>query len=55
LTWYYLVTIAIPLANGAAGDGSVFLQHAFVVVVVPLVVVATVCMLREIWRAVRLR
>jgi hypothetical protein len=36
LAWYYAVTLALPLANGAAQAGGVFAEHALVVLVVPL-------------------
>ena len=36
---YYAVTIALPLANGAAQSGAAFADHALVVLVVPPLVV----------------
>jgi hypothetical protein len=39
LAWYYGVTLALPLANGAAQSGAVFTEHALVVLVVPPLVV----------------
>lgn len=43
LAWYYAVTLAIPLANGAVEAGMVFVWHALLVLVVPplLIVVAS--------------
>jgi hypothetical protein len=55
LTWYYGVTLAVPLANGALRTGDAFLEHAVVVLVAPLVLVATACMVCELWRVLRLR
>jgi hypothetical protein len=40
LTAYYAVTLGLPLANGAAASGARFVDHAFVVIVVPLLMVA---------------
>ena len=42
LTAYYAVTLALPLANGAARSGT-FLRHALVVLVIPLIGVALGC------------
>ncbi len=39
LTAYYAVTLGLPLANGAAGSGAPFLEHAVVVLVVPPVLI----------------
>jgi len=39
LTWYYVVTLAIPIANGAAQAGAVFVRHALVVIVAPPVLI----------------
>lgn len=38
LAAYYAVTLAVPLANGAARSGA-FVQHALAVLVVPLVAI----------------
>jgi hypothetical protein len=43
LAAYYAVTVAIPLATGAAHSGARFVQHTLVVLAVPLVSVALVC------------
>jgi hypothetical protein len=37
---YYTVTIALPVANGAAEAGSAFLSHALVVLVLPPILIA---------------
>jgi hypothetical protein len=36
LASYYVVTLALPLANGAARSDTAFVKHALVVLVVPL-------------------
>jgi hypothetical protein len=46
LTAYYAVTLAIPLANGAAQSGAVFITHALVVLVIPPVVILLACAAR---------
>ena len=35
LASYYAVTLAVPLANGAARSGDAFVEHALVVLIVP--------------------
>jgi hypothetical protein len=40
LAAYYAVTLALPIANGAARSGTTFLKHALVVLLVPLLPVA---------------
>jgi hypothetical protein len=42
LAAYYAVTLAVPLANGAAQSGA-FVEHALAVFVVPLVAVIAAC------------
>jgi hypothetical protein len=42
LASYYAVTLAVPLANGAAQSGA-FVEHALAVLVVPLVAVMVAC------------
>lgn len=37
---YYAVTLALPIANGAAQSGTAFVQHAAVVLVVPPLLIA---------------
>jgi hypothetical protein len=39
LASYYAVTLALPLANGAALSGAAFTEHALVVLAVPVVIV----------------
>lgn len=46
LAAYYAVTLAIPLANGAAQAGSGFAMHAFVVLAVPPVLILFACAVR---------
>ena len=40
---YYGVTLVLPLANGAGQSGRTFVDHAFVVAMVPLVLVVLTC------------
>ena len=40
LGWYYAVTLALPLANGAAQSGAAFVKHAMVVLVLPPILIA---------------
>lgn len=47
---YYAVTIALPLANGAAQSGAAFTEHALVVLLVPLVVIVFACAVHTIAR-----
>ena len=47
---YYAVTIALPLANGAAQSGASFTEHALVVLLVPLVVIVVACTVHTIAR-----
>src|SRR5919106_3449343 len=42
LASYYAVTLALPLANGAAQSGA-FVEHALVVLVVPPVAIILAC------------
>jgi hypothetical protein len=42
LASYYAVTLALPLANGAARSGA-FVEHALVVLVVPPIVIMLGC------------
>jgi hypothetical protein len=44
LAFYYTVTLALPLANGAAG--SAFLAHALVVAALPPVLILLFCAAR---------
>jgi len=43
LASYYGVTLALPMANGAAHAGGAFVMHALVVLVVPLLLIAFAC------------
>ena len=40
LGWYYAITLALPLANGAAHVGARFAEHAVIVIAVPLTLIA---------------
>jgi exosortase K len=53
LFWYLVITVAVPLANGAASGGKLFVEHTLFVVAVPLVLVALAAARRELVRAVR--
>ena len=59
LACYYTMTLLVPLANGAGGSGTAFLEHAVVVAGVPLVLVVLATALagcvRCVARAVPLR
>ena len=44
---YYTVTLLLPLANGAWQSGAMFVNHAVIVVAVPVIVIAVVWALRE--------
>jgi hypothetical protein len=43
LAAYYAVTLALPLANGAARSGAAFVQHALVVLAVPPILILVAC------------
>jgi hypothetical protein len=47
LAWYYAVTLALPLVNGAAEAGGAFLEHAFFVLIVPPTLVVLACAVYE--------
>ena len=51
LAWYYAITLALPLANGAARAGGAFVQHALIVLVVPPVLIVLACVIYEAGRA----
>ena len=57
LASYYAVTLALPLANGAADRGAAFLEHAVVVLVVPPVLivcaVSALCAVRSAFQTCR--
>ena len=44
---YYVVTLALPIANGAAQSGPAFVDHALVVLVVPPLLIAVACAARR--------
>jgi hypothetical protein len=46
---YYAVTLALPLANGAAVSGATFARHALVVLLVPLIVIGLACAASSGW------
>jgi hypothetical protein len=46
LAFYYAVTLALPLANGAAQAGGTFVKHAVVVLAVPPVLILLGCAVR---------
>ena len=50
LASYYAVTLALPLANGAAPSGG-FMEHALVVLVVPPIAVILACAIHTIAHA----
>ena len=51
LAWYYAITLALPLANGAARAGGAFLVHALVVLVLPPALIVVGCVVYEAARA----
>lgn len=51
LACYYAVTLALPLANGAANAGSAFVAHALVVLVMPPVIIGLACAVHAAGRA----
>jgi hypothetical protein len=50
LASYYAVTLAVPLANGAARSGA-FMEHALAVLVVPPVAIVLACTVHTIAHA----
>lgn len=50
LVCYYAVTLVVPLVNGAA-QSSAFVEHALVVLVVPLLFIVLACAVHEMARA----
>jgi hypothetical protein len=52
LAWYYAVTLALPLANGAAQAGAAFVEHALVVLLLPPVLIVLASVIREMARVV---
>ncbi len=55
MAWYYLVTLVLPFANGAARGGAAFLEHALAVLIVPPVLIVFVSATLGIWRSRRHR
>ena len=55
LAWYYAVTLALPLANGAAQAGAAFVEHALVVLILPPALIVLASVTREMARAVACR
>lgn len=53
LAWYYAVTLALPIANGAAQAVTAFAEHALAVLVLPPALIVLVCAAREIGRQIR--
>jgi hypothetical protein len=51
LASYYAVTLALPLANGAAQSGTAFVEHVLVVLVVPPLLVVLACAVHTIAHA----
>jgi hypothetical protein len=49
---YYAVTIALPLANGAAQSGAAFTEHALVVLIIPPCVIVGACAVHTIARRI---
>jgi hypothetical protein len=50
LAAYYAITLALPLANGAARSGVAFIAHALVVLVVPPAIIMLACAFRAVTR-----
>jgi hypothetical protein len=50
LGWYYAVTLALPLANGAAQASAAFVGHALIVLVVPPILIVLVCAVHVVTR-----
>ena len=48
LAAYYCVTLALPLANGAARAGAAFVQHAVVVLAIPPIVILLTCAIHAV-------
>jgi hypothetical protein len=48
LVAYYAITLAVPVANGAARQGAAFFEHAAIVLAVPLVLAVAAFAAREL-------
>jgi hypothetical protein len=55
LASYYVVTLALPLTNGAARSGAAFARHALFVLVVPPILIVLVCAVQMLVRAFVIR
>lgn len=55
LVWYYAITLAIPLLNGAGQQGGRFVQHAMIVLAVPPVLIVLARVARDAARFVPIR
>jgi hypothetical protein len=55
LAAYYAVTLALPVANGAARSGTTFLRHALIVLLVPLVAIGIGSVIHVIYERCRVR
>lgn len=42
LAWYYIVTVAIPIANGASLSDGLFVRHVLVVLALPPLLIVLV-------------
>jgi hypothetical protein len=51
LAAYYAITLALPLANGAARSGAAFIEHALVVLVVPPAIIVLACAFHTVKRS----
>jgi hypothetical protein len=47
---YYLMTVLVPLANGAGNTGKAFVEHVAVVVLIPPTLVLATAFVRHVWR-----
>jgi hypothetical protein len=47
LLWYYGLTLAVPLVNGAAGTGATFVEYALFVFTLPLVLMCLFAVARR--------
>jgi hypothetical protein len=44
---YYAITLAVPLANGAAQSDAAFVKHAITVLVVPPLAIVVACLVLD--------
>jgi exosortase K len=52
---YYVVTLGIPLANGAYKQGSEFWRHSVFVIITPVILIAVVAAVRKVRNDKRIR